>query len=122
MYGEASAMPGFTVDRDHTARLFDNAECCRQTETGALTGRFGCEEGVEDAAPYRIGHAGARVAYAQDHVIPRRQQSIAIRNRDGFAAYLQRAALRHRIARIDNQIDQYLFQLRRVAQDMCLER
>ena len=94
--------------------FFDRGQA--QPKTGAFA--FGREERLEDARARRFIHADAGVLDAQHEVrIVRVQllgQHLAARS-DGARRYAQHAAARHRVARVEAQVHQYLVQLGLIA-------
>ena len=107
----------FGIDPDLATGLLGEAVDHRQAESGALSDRLGGEERVEGAGDHLRRHAGAAVADAQRDVLPGRQLALARRplvepavaGLDG-----QPAAGRHRVARIDAQVEQRVLELARV--------
>ena len=97
------------VDLDVSARLLDEAEHHAQPKAGAPADLLGREEGFEYPLEQRRRDSGAGVADRDHHVVAGRE--LAVHARVVFVeehvAGLERepAAVGHRIARIDCQIE-----------------
>ncbi len=95
----------------------DDAVRDGQAESGAAFLGLGGEERLEDAAPGRFVHADAGIGHRDADVGPRSQaapirhpgidEGLALRDR-------QRAAVRHRVGRIDGEVDEDLLHLTRI--------
>jgi hypothetical protein len=102
---------------DEAIQLLDDAVHRRKTEAGAFAEIFGGEEGLEHASHGLVIHAETGVADGQQHVrraSTRRRPEVDLHagRRDR-----QRPAVRHRVARVDHEIHDDLFDLARVRQD-----
>ncbi|GIL40858.1 hypothetical protein TMPK1_30950 [Rhodospirillales bacterium TMPK1] len=105
------------------ACLLRDAIDLAQAKAGAAPGLFRGEERIERARGNLGCHAGAGVAHADFDIGTGCQIGIVL-DRDVARADGQDAAARHRVARIDRQIEHRRFQLRRVGQRVagCFQR
>ena len=114
-------MAGLAVDFDVAARLLDETIDLAQAEAGALAGLFGGEERLEGARGDLLPHADALVGHRDQHVLTWAHlgvvRAIGFVEQDVAGLDGQAAALRHRIARIDGEIENRGFQLHRVGLD-----
>jgi hypothetical protein len=105
-------------NRDAAAALPDDAVHNGEAQAGTLPLLFGGEKRFEYAALLRLVHPTAVVGYAQKHVRPGKivflPLSAAGIKFDGRDLNDEFAALRHRIAGVDGQIDEDLLQLCRI--------
>ena len=92
-------------DVDRSRVMLSDTENHRQTETGALLAFCG-EKGLKTTPTHFLRHAYASVADFE-------QYSFALR----ASSQCQGAALRHRIHRVENQIDYCIAQSRGVSRD-----
>ncbi len=109
------------IDFHVTAGLTDEAIDLAETKAGSLADFLGRVERVE--CPHQnIGrHSRSRIGDGEKHVLPRRDRiflgesivHIGIRCLDR-----QLAAVRHRVARIDRKVDDSIFKLNAVGQDL----
>jgi hypothetical protein len=118
---DRAALTGLAVDLDVAAGLLDEAVDLAEPKPGALPGLFGGEERLEGALADRLGHSRAGVGDGDLHVLPRTHVGIlaaigvveiGVAGFDG-----QFAAVRHRIAGIDGEIEDCGFELRRIGFD-----
>ena len=108
-------LPISGIAEDEAAGLLDDAVDHRQAEAGALADLLGGEERLEDLLQHVRRDAGAGVLDLDQHVVGRRQfaigEGLALLGRDVAGAHRQVAAGRHRVARVDRQIDDHLLEL-----------
>ncbi len=122
---EGRALAGFGIDEDIAARLLDDAVHRRQAKPCALADILGGEERLEDARLDVGGHAGAAVLDEDRAVIVDRQDIAVhrahVRRRHFAGADGERSPRRalgeHRIAAIDCEVDDHLFELAGVSTD-----
>src|SRR6202008_410500 len=108
---------------DVSTRLLHNSIHSGETETGAFTGVLGGEE--------RIERLLARVAIPSDPGVATRQHYVAPGNDGRVLAGVRLielhilgldgngSALRHRVARVDYQVDEYLLDLTGIRYDVA---
>ncbi len=109
--------------RDRAARLLDEAVHGAEPEPGAAALRLGGEEGLEGALAHRVRHAAAGVDDVDRGTGVARSAQVlqlalhAVRQRGAAAAAkAQRAAVRHRVAGVDRDVQQRRLELHRVGQ------
>ena len=106
--------PSFDVDADLSARLPRETINHRKPEAGSLSERFRREERIERPRHHGGAHARPRVADAEREILPGRQVAVAghsvvhpaIAGLDG-----QEPASRHRVTRIDAEVQEGVFEL-----------
>ena len=103
--GDAGAPPGRGLDVDRAARVGDDAVHGRQPQARALAGVLGGEEGLEGAVAHLLGMPGPVVDHGDAHAVGHAGHG------DG-----QRAAVGHRVARVDGEVDQHLLELRAIGE------
>ncbi len=100
---------------DVAAGLLDDAVDHGEAEAGALADFLGGEEGLEDLAAHFLGNAVAVVLDLDQDVVGRRQRFLverrAIGRGDVARAQRDPTALAHRVARVDDEIDDDLLEL-----------
>ena len=115
---ERGAVPGLAVDPDVTAALLDHAVDRRQAKAAAFALLLGREERLEHARTGRRVHAFAAVADREHHVRARLDRDVRQRVRgvqfDVGSLDRQPPAGRHRIARVDREVDENLLHRRRI--------
>ena len=107
----------FRIHPDLAAGLPCETVDHRQAESGAHAHRLGREEGFEHALDHVRRHAGAGVGHAQRDVLAGRQVALAgdalvhelVGGLDG-----ETSAIRHRVAGVDTEIEQRVFELVRI--------
>ena len=118
---ERGALTGLGVDIDKAAGLLDDAIHRRQAEAGALADFLGREERLKDLVDDLRGNAGAGVDDIDPHIFRRRHALVGeapglLRCHVG-GSNRQRAAIGHRIAGVNGQIDDHLLELRQIRLD-----
>src|SRR6185437_16429434 len=112
---ELRALARLAVDENEAAGLLDDAIDRGEAEPGAAADFLGREEWLENPREIFLGDADAGIADLDQHILPRRHDLDAApqRARDGGVGGpdRQHAAIRHRVARIDGEIDDDLFDL-----------
>src|SRR5271165_635213 len=112
---EDRALPGRAAYENETACLLDDAVDRRQAETGSGAEFFGRKEGVENASPVRLGDADAGIRHLDQYIVASRHHLVTASQftflMDVCRANGQRAAAWHRVAGIDGEIDDDLFEL-----------
>ena len=101
--------PDVLSTRDRAARLVDDAVHHRESESGALPDFLRREERLEDALLHLVRHSDARVAHDErrrSRAVPRSAEPSTLCRGDG-----ERSAGRHRVARVDGEIEQHLLEL-----------
>ncbi len=104
----------FGIHAHLPARLAREPVDHRQPQAGAFAERLGGEEGVENPLDQIARHADAAVGHAQRHVLARRQ--VAFRGSSFIEPFVggfdgEPAAVGHRVAGVDAQIQQRVFEL-----------
>ena len=96
----------------------------RQPQPRPFADRLGGEEGLEDALPHRVRHAGASVTHQQAHIQARHQvrmarRVLAVVQVHCLHGHAQHAAIggAHGMFGVAAQVQQQLLHLRRVAVD-----
>src|SRR4029077_13502587 len=92
----------FAIDLDRAAALLNDAVHRRQSEAGPVAGAFGGEERLEDVSRGLGVHAAAGIADRQLHPPP--AIGLDIRQNDADLT-----AAGHRVARVDGEVHQDLF-------------
>nr|GFA06095.1 hypothetical protein [Tanacetum cinerariifolium] len=109
------AIAHLAFDGHMAMRLLGEAVNHRQTQPGALANGLGGEERVEGAADDVLRHTAASVADAEHHVIARQQVFVGVGVVPLKAAVEgldhQHAAIGHRVARVEHQIEQGALEL-----------
>ena len=112
---EGRALADFGIDEDDASGLLDDAVNHRQSEARAFPDFLGGKKGLEDLFLQLRRNAGAGVGDLEQDIFGRRQQRFlergAFGRRDIARAERDLAALRHRVARIDHEIDHDLLEL-----------
>jgi len=115
------ALARLAVDRAVPSGLFDETVDLRQAEAGALPGFLGREEGLERPFPHLPGHAAAGIGNGDQDVLPGRdlvmRLGIGLVEERVRGLDRQLAVSRHRVARVDRQIEQRMLELVGVDQD-----
>ncbi len=93
--------PGIDVDADVAARLLDDRIDLAEAEAGALAGALGGEEGIEHLVDEMGGDAGAGVADLDPDAVVGA----------GGGGNPDRAAVGHRIAGVDDEVEDRQFEL-----------
>src|ERR1019366_5208186 len=114
-------MPKFAVELDMAARLFHEAIDHAQTEPAANARSLRRIEWLEGVLPYFLGHARAGIGYRKRD-IPARQD---LRIGGGVVLVDLRlgrldnepASFRHRVAGVDRQVEECIFDLARIGHD-----
>src|SRR5262245_36232700 len=111
------SLPDLRIDPDMSMALSGEAIHHRQAKSGAFTQRFGGEERIEHAVEDRLADAGPGVADGYGDVLTRFERArgggaIVEPFVSGFDDDL--SAVGHRVARVDAQVEQRVFQLVRV--------
>ena len=105
---------------EESAVVFHDAQHGRQPQPGALSERFGGEEGVENLFQQFRGDAGAGVGHGNDDERAGLRLGMNLHARlvelDLFQADGEGAALRHGVAGVDAEVHQHLLDLRGVAE------
>ena len=111
--------PRLAVIAHRAARLRGQAVHHREAEPGALAGALGGEERLGRALQRRLVHAGAGVADGDADIIARLPARAHLPGRDALAMRGDRQlpAMRHRIARIEREVEQRQFELVRIDPD-----
>ncbi len=113
--------PEFGIHVDEAAGLLDDAVDGREAEPGSLADFLGREERLEDLVDDLGRYAGAGIGDIDAHVVGGRHavvgQSRGFIRRDVGRLHGQLAAIRHRVAGVDREIDDHLFELRDVDLD-----
>ena len=90
----------------------------RQTEAGAMSGLFRREERLKGPPPYIRRHAGAIIANLNDNIgvrrVPSLTRRVAIRRDRRAGSDRQPATVRHRVARVEDEIEDRILQPVRV--------
>jgi hypothetical protein len=114
---EGGALAGRAVDVDVSTALVHGAVHGRETEPGALPDRLGGEERLEHMGQHIGRHAVPGIAHPQHHGIAVTRRPLAARGGEIGGLDGERAALRHRVARVHRQVHQHLLDLRRIGLD-----
>ena len=109
------ALAGLGFDRDVPAGLLDEAIDLAQPQPRSLAQRLGGEERLERAITHRCGHSRAAVAHRDADIVAGRHVGMR-RGKGPIELHVRRAdnelaAVAHRVARIDRQIDQRTLEL-----------
>ena len=118
---ERGALARFRIHIDEAAGLLDDAIDGRQPKAGALADFLGGEERLEDLVDDVGGNPGAGVGDIDPDIIRRRHALVG--HLRGFircqiaGLHRQLAAVRHRVASVDREIDDHLLELRDVDLD-----
>lgn len=107
---ECSAVAGRRIDFDLSTVLADDSMDGGEAEPGPCTRLFGRAERFEQVTPGLVRHAEPRIANREFDKMPFARPAIGCRDR-------QFSTLRHGIAGIDDQIEQYLTELAGVGMD-----
>ena len=110
-----AAFARLAVDRHVAARLLDETVHHGKPETGPSTERLRGEERFECLADHVGRHADAGIADGEQHVLPGSDLGV----RGGIAIVeisirrldRQPAAVRHRVARVDREVEQHVLEL-----------
>src|SRR5579885_884681 len=104
----------FGIDLNVAAGLLHKPVDHGQAEPGALAGRLGGEERLEDPPLDLLTHAHAGVAHRELDIFPGRRVGMIldiVLAQDNVVRFDgQRAAARHGVARVDGQIQQHVLQ------------
>ena len=117
---EGRAETGLGVDLHVPAGLGDDAVDRREPEAGAVAGLLGGEERLEDVLETVRRDPRAGVRDGQAHVALGRDQVLArvvLVEVQRAGLERDRAAGRHRVARVDGEVDDHLLDLRAVGED-----
>ncbi len=116
---DARSVPGLAIDFYVAAGLFDKAINHAETEAGSFARRLGREKRIEGSLDNLLGHAGSGIRHRNHDILPRRDLLVPIGVsliEMGIGALDREfSALRHRIAPVDDQVQQGHFQLVGVA-------
>ena len=105
----------FAGDPHRAAELRRDAVDLCQPQAAALADRLGGEERLEGSLQHIAGHAHAGIDHRDPHVIARIERSAERPRADARCpSRSQPAAIRHRVARVDREVEHDEFQLRRV--------
>ena len=106
------------VELDVAPRLLDETVHHAEAESGPLPSSFGAEERLEHALDIFRRNACSRVRHGNQHVGPGRDLGMDGRivgvEFDGGGLDRQAPALRHRVPRVQGQVEQGRVELRRV--------
>src|SRR5260370_6768253 len=112
---EGGAFPHFAICPDVPAALFQHTVDHRQSQSRSMAGPFGSEKRFKDARQYRCVHAHPRVGNDKQGVRPGRGSHVEphkiIVQLDVLGFQRESSALGHRVARVDAEIHQHLFEL-----------
>ena len=115
---ERRPLAGLGIDVDEAAGLLDDAIDRRQPKPGALADLLGREERLEDLVDDLAWNAGAGVGDVDPDIFGRRHALVGEPRgffaRDICCSYGELAAIGHRVARIDGEVDDHLLELRDV--------
>ena len=118
---ERGALAGLGIHVDKAAGLLDDAIHRREAKPGALADFLGREERLEDLVDDIGRNAGAGIGDVDPHIIRRRHALVGqlrgFIRRDVGGLHRQLAAVGHRVAGVDREIDDHLLELRDVDLD-----
>ncbi len=112
---EGGPVSGFALHFDVAPDLLDDAVHGRQAETGAFPESLRREERFEEVRPRVRIHSAARVANDQRHVGTGRDGRVDARFGTGEPLHRrfnhQRAPARHRVSRVEGEVQERVFEL-----------
>ena len=114
IYPEHRALADDAVAEDEAAGLLDDTIDSRKTEARALADVLGREERLPYLVEDILGNSGTGILHFAQHILARRHRELArlLGGNTGIRrAYRQGTTIRHRIARIDGEIDDDLLEL-----------
>ncbi len=115
------ALAHLAVHPDVAARLPHESIHLTKAQTRTLPGFLGGEEGLKDSRQGVAVHAGARIRYRKQYVLPwrhglRDRGEIGLIEEDIRRLDRELASVGHRVACVHRQVEQRLFQLVRICQ------
>ena len=120
---EGRAPARFAVDVNRALVVQDDAVGHGEAQAGAATDFLGREEGLEDPLADLGRHAVPGIGDAEDDVAAgldfETRVPIRFAEHRGAGLQEQRAAFRHRVPRIEAEIEQHLLQFARIGADSC---
>ena len=109
---EGAALAGLARDLDVTAALLDDPVGAREPQAGALADALRREERLEDPVGHSRCHPATRVLDGEDDVRAGREIAEIVGEDLGVASPdRQRAAVGHRVARVQGEVEQHLLHL-----------
>ena len=118
---KARAAADLALHFNMPTRLLNDSDHRAEAQPGSFATLFGGEEGLEDLRPDIRAHSTSVVADAQGEILAGR--NLVDLGRDGgFKGFVRgfddnAPALGHRVARIDDEVEQYLLELTRIRLD-----